>query len=880
MSGTTTLDGRDSIVLHDIIKCDEGGWVKIDDLVRMDVLWSSSSRRITQASAGYRDRDQRLRIYNERLQLIINGNILSAKKPDGKVRLQFLGIRVKEPPAGPYTLGAAGSNMMVSRFDQVTEVQRDPDLRCNQAWLGQSDGWVRPWAVRALSGHTVHYDPEKNLMELDPHKFAISPSMSLVNQIGGAYHATSCRNLLPIVERGILPGTSIQEAQYARCDTGRLHSYFGVFPPWDARNISTKQRVSGRGNLAMPLVVLHVPVLDLVRLKGRVTDSGNIIVSRPVPFSLVKEVWFCMPKDTDRKGFDHIEKIMDGDLEDEMALEYQASPILHDFKKMKTPARLMQLLCDMPSGPHNAEKERLLRELAATIDYHHEDARRQHYLKEAANFMIKRTHPGDLVMDSVGNQVRMRLCPACYHLTPSCFSRCSICWSLFISRGKFRRQEPTREESPTEVPNANIAHSMEAAAAAVPEVGPEEDDRLDAMTVAEPEMEVDVQGSDPEPENADDLPDLDEYPEEVNDNSDDTRQAVLLSGVTLVLEPRLEIARAAMQPTVYLDTRAGNCVDANRVAFAYAAYFVCRTIYKMWPGTIKWITMPFDKMVERFRAGGRYDAMGTWPGSLSEVDPETNVSRDITDEEIRNSDATAGGELEDPDKRWLIRKFRTNQLLSMIIRGADQLGYGRQAFNPSTYVNRGQTTKEMHFCLLGLLNEVIPKVTGHTLYSLIRPATNRPTGYLYVDPVGCVLVQSIKETPAIHLGFLIDHDIQCPAKFVEKISKRKVEAEYNPQQQNKRMALQHFTPGEFLDAGQQSIMNAAVTQEERNRFSRPAQPEAAPSSSSHGDRNRNPSNVNNWMDKGKGKGKFKGKSDNEQTREREHWRRWGRDNQW
>ena len=150
----------------------------------------------------------------------------------------------------------------------------------------------------------------------------------------------------------------------------------------------------------MPLVVLHVPALDLVRLQGRITDSGNIMVNRPVPFSLVKEVWFCIPKDTDRKTFDHIEKVMDGDLEDEMALEYQASPILRDFKKMKTPARMMQLLCDMPSGPHNAEKERLPRELAATIDYYHEDARRLHYLKEAANFMIKRTHPGDLVMDS------------------------------------------------------------------------------------------------------------------------------------------------------------------------------------------------------------------------------------------------------------------------------------------------------------------------------------------------------------------------------------------------------------------------------------------------------------------------------------------------
>ena len=86
ISGTTTLDGRDSIVLHDVIKCDEGGWILIDDLVRMDILWSSSSRRITQSSANYRDRDQWLRIYNERLQLIVSGNLLSAKKPGGKVR--------------------------------------------------------------------------------------------------------------------------------------------------------------------------------------------------------------------------------------------------------------------------------------------------------------------------------------------------------------------------------------------------------------------------------------------------------------------------------------------------------------------------------------------------------------------------------------------------------------------------------------------------------------------------------------------------------------------------------------------------------------------------------------------------------------------------
>ena len=136
VSGTTTLNGRDSVVLHDVIKCDEGGWVLIDDLVRKDILWSSPSRRITQSAANLRDRDQRKHVYNERLQLIINGNVRCSRKLNGKIRLQFLGIRVKEPPAGPSPHGSAGSDMMVSRFDQITGINQDPNLRCHQSHLG------------------------------------------------------------------------------------------------------------------------------------------------------------------------------------------------------------------------------------------------------------------------------------------------------------------------------------------------------------------------------------------------------------------------------------------------------------------------------------------------------------------------------------------------------------------------------------------------------------------------------------------------------------------------------------------------------------------------------------------------------------------------
>ena len=167
-------------------------------------------------------------------------------------------------------------------------------------------------------------------------------------------------------------------------------------------------------------------------------------------------------------------------------------------------------------------------------------------------------------------------------------------------------------------------------------------------------------------------------------------------------------------------------------------------------------------MQERFNTGARYDALGTWPASLCATDPETNISKEISDEEVKASCAEVCGNIEDPDGRWLIKKLRANQILSALIRGASQLGYNRQSFNPQTYIDRGQGPK--HFSCLGLLNELIPKVTGYTMYSLIRPAPNRPTAYLYIDPVGVVLIMSLRETSADTLGFLVDHDVQVPSQ--------------------------------------------------------------------------------------------------------------------
>ena len=244
-------------------------------------------------------------------------------------------------------------------------------------------------------------------------------------------------------------------------------------------------------------------------------------------------------------------------------------------------------------------------------------------------------------------------------------------------------------------------------------------------------MEVDAQPSEGEPESDEEIPEIEEYPEDVSAETLEERRPFLLPGRTVVTDPDLLIAQTSMQPPYYPDKKAVNCVDAIRPAFAYMAYCLLRTIYKVWPSTSSWLTMPHEIMQERFRTGSRYDVLGSWPANLCATDPETNISREVTDEEIRACGAQG---IVDPDGHWVLKRCRANQTLSGLTRGATQMGYTRSTFNPETYTRRGQTTKQMHFSCLGVLNEIIPKITGYPTFSLIRPAPTGPTEFLYIDP--------------------------------------------------------------------------------------------------------------------------------------------------
>ena len=199
-------------------------------------------------------------------------------------------------------------------------------------------------------------------MEVDPSKFALSASLSLLNQLQGAYHATEYYNLQMIMTEGIKTGRDLmgQRGLGQRGSSGRLRSYWGVFPPWDSRNKVTRSR-SG-SDQRTPMVTLFIPIVDLIREGGKVTESGVIMRERTIPFYLVKEVWLCIPYTdrcipyTDRRhGNEIVEKILDYELEDEICTTWQRplTPVADTMHAYRSLDRLLNLLCEMPGGPHD-----------------------------------------------------------------------------------------------------------------------------------------------------------------------------------------------------------------------------------------------------------------------------------------------------------------------------------------------------------------------------------------------------------------------------------------------------------------------------------------------------------------------------------------------
>ena len=90
--------------------------------------------------------------------------------------------------------------------------------------LAKAKGWLRPMAIRATSGHSFTGDHRNPLLvNIDHERVNIRLTHEFASKMAGGYHVTEVRNLMSIVNTGIIPGGG---------HGSRDHAFFGEFAPW------------------------------------------------------------------------------------------------------------------------------------------------------------------------------------------------------------------------------------------------------------------------------------------------------------------------------------------------------------------------------------------------------------------------------------------------------------------------------------------------------------------------------------------------------------------------------------------------------------------------------------------------------------------------
>ena len=412
------------------IPCDEAGWVRLDKLLNMDVLSSHDSRRLDVPLHAH-DAEERQRQLNQRLQMLFDGNRINFFETS-KIRLQFLGIRVAEPPNPEDVVREAEpfDRRMVTVATQREELRRNQNSSssirriCIIPTVGKDHGPSGRHVVIPITSTTRSWKSTRQSLHCrSPTRSSIRSRVRVMQQ-----STTTSNPSWKTVSKQV--GISL----------GTTASYSGVytvtgrgFPPWDQRNQVTRIRSSVER--CIRLVTLYVPILDIIR-EGKVTESGVIICSRTIPFRLVKELWVCLPDVKHHRSFEYVEKILDYELEDEFCPEYIRSPVAKSMRSYRALERLMGLLCDMPSGPHDAARQEYVSRLAdyCGVPWDNVDWERYENLyKEVTDFLLLHTLPSRHARTSRDTELQFRYGPWCLESVPSCLARCAQFFSVFIS---------------------------------------------------------------------------------------------------------------------------------------------------------------------------------------------------------------------------------------------------------------------------------------------------------------------------------------------------------------------------------------------------------------------------------------------------------------
>ena len=255
---------------------DRGGWASIDQIIQDEDFWRDVHRELLRHGHDHRksleyaicyDKDNMPKqptldvlMYRTWLIALIIDNELWNWGRDKK-RMEFTGARI---------------------HPQITDEQLMALLETlvNPAGVGSAaeacglpySGWVRPLAVRCVSGHS------NSAVDLELTTIPITDKV--MDAVGGAWQITSRFNLSWIARDGLLPGGPRR---------WRADVHFSAFAPWDLRYRSSfTNRFAYEGEKGM---VIYVPITTLKELGARLASNGVILCRDKVPFAAVQAIF-------------------------------------------------------------------------------------------------------------------------------------------------------------------------------------------------------------------------------------------------------------------------------------------------------------------------------------------------------------------------------------------------------------------------------------------------------------------------------------------------------------------------------------------------------------------------------------------------------------
>ncbi len=394
------------VLRHDIghegraATCDELGWVSVEEFVRNDHAWPMADGSIYNHDGSI---DEEL--LQDRRNTLMEGYWYILNKKPVKRRIMIVVQR-----ASPGDMEAI----------KMHEQENKEFFTAEKMFM--NDGYVRPIAIRATSGHFFSGDHKYRLavnIDFPNMNIKFKFTRELAFNVGGGYHVTHVGALLSIVKKGLIPGG---------VTGGRDHVFFGEYAPWDPINSCT---LAYLGQDIEQLLVLYVPASRLLKYKSSYTYNGDVIVREVVPFHEVQEMWIAGKSTRIGNPAQNPRKIMSSGIVDEVVCQCELAD-------RSVPSAIVRSVVDkLVAEAKDKGRSDLIDALEQCWD----------------PFM--RNHNNGIAAANLGAQIvlaryelfpiecsRNRLCPNCMMTCPKTLLSCPQCKGQFISSGMVNRSAP------------------------------------------------------------------------------------------------------------------------------------------------------------------------------------------------------------------------------------------------------------------------------------------------------------------------------------------------------------------------------------------------------------------------------------------------------